>query len=154
MLVLNMLVKDRVGNLLIGFLSKSLVFCKKWANPSFDTKNVSNSLIFCERPEQFAHNCSFLVSNLSELLTGFYFWWATWVICSLTGTLLSIATWAIHSHRSLKKREWANHCFFKTYHMFFLNVHKDTILLKIFEQIACFLWAKEQMSDSLKKIND
>ena len=36
---------------------------------------------------------SFLVSDLSHLLTV---------------ALLSWVTWAIHSHRSLKKREWAN----------------------------------------------
>ena len=48
-----------------------------WANRSW-------SLIFSERPEQFAHIV--------------HFWWVTW---------------AIRSHCSPKKREWANRCFFK-----------------------------------------
>ena len=45
---------------------------------------MSNSLIFGERPERFAHTA--------------HFWWATW---------------AIHSHSSLRKREWANCSFLK-----------------------------------------
>ena len=36
-------------------------------------KKMSNSLIFCELPEQIAHGCSFLVSNLSDLLTSLIF---------------------------------------------------------------------------------
>ena len=32
-------------------------------------KKTSDSIIFCERPEQFAHGCSFLVSDMSDLLT-------------------------------------------------------------------------------------
>ena len=61
----------RAGNLLIWFPSESLVFCqkmsqwaihsKKWAIHSFahfwwaTLANCSWSLIFCERPERFAH---------------------------------------------------------------------------------------------------
>ena len=91
---------------------------------------MSDSLIFGERPEQFAHGrsflvsnlseslivahcCSFLVSELSELLTVTHFWWATWAICS---------------HHSLKKRKWANHSFFSK------NLQKKNILVK-------FCWA-------------
>ena len=46
--------------------------------------NRSWSLIFGEIPERFTHIA--------------HFWWATWAICS---------------HRSLNKREWANRSFFK-----------------------------------------
>ena len=62
-------------------------------------KKTSDSLIFCERPEQFGHIA--------------HFW---------------LVTWAIQSHRSLKKREWVN-----------LNVPKNTILVKFFGRIACLL---------------
>ena len=68
-------------------------------------------LIFGERSEQIAHGCSFLVSDLSDLLTLLiigerpeqfahiaHFWWVTW---------------AIRSHGLPKKREWANRSFFK-----------------------------------------
>ena len=67
------------GNSLIGFLSESLIFLRKNLQMRDLLQKTSDSLIFGERPERFAH-CA-------------HFWWATW---------------AIHSHRSLKKREWAN----------------------------------------------
>ena len=51
-----MSIKTRPGNSLIGFLSKSL-------------KRFAYSLIFGERPERFAYGCSFLVDDLSDLLT-------------------------------------------------------------------------------------
>ena len=76
--------------------------------------NRSWSLINGERPEQFAHIA--------------HFWWATW---------------AIHSHHSLKKREWVN-CSFK-------KPTKNTILVKFFWVNRSFLWAKERMSNSLRK---
>ena len=73
------------GNLLIVFLSKSLVFCKKmselvislknWAICSFwwvTWANQSQSLIFGEQPKQFAHSCSFVMSNLADLLTSLF----------------------------------------------------------------------------------
>ena len=74
----------RAENSLIGFLSESHVFAKKWANKRFDQKHeqFAHSLIFGERPERFAHGCSFLVSNLSESLMTAHFWWATWAIGS------------------------------------------------------------------------
>ena len=65
----------RVGNLLISFLSESIVFCKKWANNeqmSDLLKKTSDSLLcsfFGEWPEQITHGHSFLVSKLSDLLT-------------------------------------------------------------------------------------
>ena len=55
---------SRAGNLLIGFPSESLVFGQK----------MSDSLIFGEQPEQFAHDCSFPLSNLSESLMVAHFW--------------------------------------------------------------------------------
>ena len=45
----------RGGNLLIGFLSESLVFCKKNERMSALLKKMSDVLIFGERPERFAH---------------------------------------------------------------------------------------------------
>ena len=62
------------------FWANHSFFAKKWVN----NEQMSNSLIFGERPEGFAHTA--------------HFWWATW---------------AIHSHSSLRKREWANCSFFK-----------------------------------------
>ena len=56
---------NRAGNSLIGFLSKSLVFVKKFVNERADSlKKTSNLLIFGEQPEQFV-----MVAH---------FWWATW----------------------------------------------------------------------------
>ena len=58
-----------VGNSLIGFLSKSLVFCEGKSD-SFGKKSESLLSLFChERPEQFAHGCSVVESNLSDSLT-------------------------------------------------------------------------------------
>ena len=48
----------RVGNLLIGFLSESLVICKKMREWTIRSKKTSDSLI-----------CSFSVSDLSNFLT-------------------------------------------------------------------------------------
>ena len=40
-------------------------------------------LLFCaERPEQIAHICSFVMTNLSDLLTVVHFSWFTWAIPS------------------------------------------------------------------------
>ena len=111
---------------------------------------MSNSLSFGERPEQFAqgrsilvsdregisHSRSFLVSDLSNSLTSHQIWWATSVI---------------RSYCSLKRREWANHSFKKNLQKMLKNIPKNTILVKCFERIAHFLWAKEQVSNSLKK---
>ena len=64
----------RVGNLLIARF-----FAKKWANERFAQK-TAHSLIFGERPEQFAHSRSFVLSDLTELLTVAHLIWAIWAI--------------------------------------------------------------------------
>ena len=89
--------------------------------------------VFCkksERPEQFTHGCWFLVCHLSKSLTVAHFWWATW---------------AIHSHGSLKKRERAN--FKKLIKNSQKHTKKYDFIKKKFEGIARFLWAKEQKND-------
>ena len=48
----------RVGNLLIEFLSKSLVFCQISERMSNLLKKMTNLLIFGEQPEQIAHRHS------------------------------------------------------------------------------------------------
>ena len=63
---------SRGGNSLIWFPSESLVFCPI----------MSDLLIFGERPELFAHNHSFPLSDLSESLMVANFWWAKWAIRS------------------------------------------------------------------------
>ena len=69
--------KIRAGNSLIGFPSESLVFYPKmseWVNHSFAhcwwaTWAIrSRSLISSGQPEWITHGCSFLVSDLSDLL--------------------------------------------------------------------------------------
>ena len=61
--------KTRAGNSLVGFLSESLVFVKKWANEQFAQK-MSDLLIH-----------SFLMSDLSDSLMVAHFWWAPWANC-------------------------------------------------------------------------
>ena len=53
------------------FWANRSFFAKKWADEGFALKNeqLAHLLIFCERPERFAHGRSFLVSNLSNSLT-------------------------------------------------------------------------------------
>ena len=70
---------------------------------------------------------SFLVSNLSNLLTIVHFLWATWANRSWSLIFgewpegfahiahFWWATWAIHSHRSPKKRKWAIRSFFRIF---------------------------------------
>ena len=85
-------VKCRAGNSLNLFLSKSLVFLRKNERiRDLLKKNEPffHSLIFGERPEWFAHGCSFLGSNLNESLMVAHFWWATWAICSHHSFLVS-----------------------------------------------------------------
>ena len=87
-----------------------------WANCSFTHfswatwANCSWLLIFGEQPERFAHMA--------------HFWWATW---------------AMRSHRSLKKREWAN-CSCLFYNKKRL---KNTILVKVFWAMS--KWANSQL---------
>ena len=75
----------RALNLLISFLSESLVFCPKMSKWAIRSKKqaihyfahfywvtwaiCSWSLIFGERPVEIAHGCSFVMSDLSDLLT-------------------------------------------------------------------------------------
>ena len=89
------------------FRANRLFFAQKWANERFAQK-MSDSQIR-----------SFLVSDLSNSLTITHFLWATranrsWSL--IFGerpkrfahiTHFWWATWAIHSHRSPKKRKWA-----------------------------------------------
>ena len=49
-------------------------FLSKSEQMSDSLKKVSNLLIFGERPERFAHDRSFLVSDLSESLTVAQLW--------------------------------------------------------------------------------
>ena len=72
--------KTRAGNSLIGFLSKSLVFCKKMSKWEIRSKNerFTHSLSFGERPERFAHSRSFVLSNLSKSLSVGHLIWAKW----------------------------------------------------------------------------
>ena len=71
------------------------------------------------------------------------FWANRWCITHVAHSWW--ATWAIRSHCSLKKREWANRYFF----FFFLEFQSN-----FFERIAHFLWAKGRMSDLLIKASD
>ena len=48
---------------------------------SFLVSDLSDSLIFSERPERFTHICSFIMSDLRELLTVALLTWATCAIC-------------------------------------------------------------------------
>ena len=74
--------KHRAGNSLIGFWANRSFFAQKWTNERYAQKNerFTHSLIFGERPEQFAHDCSFPLSDVSESLMVAHFWWATWVV--------------------------------------------------------------------------
>ena len=146
----------RVGNSPIDFLSESLVFCKKLANKqwaqktsdslicSFFVSNLSNSfpvahfwwaiwanwsqaLIFGEWPERFAYSHSFVMSNLSDLLT------------------------------LLFKKEWMSESlvFLKNLQKYFLKTYRKLdFFQQIFSELLVFLWGKEQMSDSLKKLSN
>ena len=126
--------------------SEQIAFCL-WRNErmSNSVKRTSDLLIR-----------SFLVIDLGYSLTIAHFWWVSWANRSwclflvsnlghlLTVTLFSWATWAIRSHRSLKKRDWANHSlkpFFKTYkkhdfiHIFFVSELSKSLI------VAHFWWA-------------
>ena len=109
-----------------SFLPKKV---NKWAIPS----KVSVSLIFGERPERFAHNYSFLLSDLNKLLKVAYLSWPTWAIRSLG---------------SEGMRE--SFAFLKSFLKNCKNIQKYDFFV-FFSTNCSFLWAKEQMSDSLKK---
>ena len=63
-----------------NFLSESLIwpFTVSWATWA----NFSWSLICHEWPEQFAHSCSFNMSDLSDSLTVAHLSWGIWANCS------------------------------------------------------------------------
>ena len=68
------------------FLSKLLIFCKRFAQKnkrfahlSWATwENCSQLLICHEQPERFAHSHSFVLSDLSKSLTVAHLIWAIW----------------------------------------------------------------------------
>ena len=80
---------------------KMILFKYFWVNRSFyvserviHSEKMSDSLelLFChEQLEHFAHSCSFLVSDLSELLMVAHFWWAT---CAIHSQLLFCHEWS------------------------------------------------------------
>ena len=111
------------------FLPKKV---SEWAISS----KVSVSLIFGERPEQFAHNYSFLLRDLNKLLKVAYLSWPTWAIRSLG---------------SEGMRE--SFAFLKSFLKNCKNIQKYDFFV-FFSANCSFLWAKEQMSDSLKKTSD
>ena len=100
--------KKRLGICSSVFRANHSFFAQKWGNERFAQKYKSChsfahfcwatwaicswSLISSERCERISHGCSFLVSDLSDLLT------------SLRG---NERLWANRSHRSPKKRKWA-----------------------------------------------
>ena len=92
--------------------------------------------------------CSFLVSDLSKLLTI-----ASFLVIDLsdllTVALLSWVTWAIRSHRSLKKRDWENRWFFKN------NLLKKFLKIQFYSNfLKESLFFCKRISDSLKKTSD
>ena len=87
------------------FRANRSFFVKKWGNKRFAQKNerFTHLLIYGEQPERFAHNRSFLVSDLRELLTIPHFWWAT---------SANRSWWLIFGERPkrfahMAQREWA-----------------------------------------------
>ena len=77
---------------------------------------------------------SFLVIDLSDLLTV---------------ALLSWVTWAIRSHRSLKKRDWENRWFFKN------NLLKKFLKIQFYSNfLSQSLFFCKRMSNLLKKTSD
>ena len=124
------------------FWANHWLFAKKWANEWFAQKSeqFAHLPIFGERPERFAHNRSFLVSDLSKSLMVAQFWWATWVICSQSLICLERSEQIAHSRSfdlsDLSKgamSKWANSqpwriaCFFKwiTHSLIFLQKNEQ-----------------------------
>ena len=71
----------------------------------------ANSLISSEWPEQVAHSRSFVLSDLSDLLTVAHFLWATWAIRSRSLICLELSEQIAHSRSfdlSERSSEWAN----------------------------------------------
>ena len=91
----------------ITIMGSACFLPKNWANERFAQKKerFTHLLIFGEQPERFAHDYSFPLSNLSESLMVAHFWWAIERFAHIAHLLW--AKWAIHSHRSPKRRKWA-----------------------------------------------
>ena len=100
----------RIGSAYVGRFSSGQVsnFCQGWEFAHWFVEGIAG---FCEKMSKWAicskkqvilswitHGRSFLVSDLSDLLTVALLSWAAWAICS---------------HRSPKKREWAKPSFKK-----------------------------------------
>ena len=112
------------------FRANHSFFVQKWANERFAQK-MSDSLI-----------CSFLVSDLSDSLTIAHFLWVTWPNRSwllIFGEQpeqfahiahLTWAKWAIHSHRSPKKRKWAKMSNSLIFSIFFIKIVYKTYYSK------------------------
>ena len=97
------------------FWANRSFFAQKWANERFAQKNkrFTTSLTFIEWPERFAHDRSFLVSDLWKSLMVAHLLWVTWAICTHR-SFFWWATWAICSHRSPKSwNKWIAHFFNK-----------------------------------------
>ena len=116
-------------------------FFAKKLRMSNSLKKMSDSLIFGELPEQFAQVRSFLVSDLSKLLTLAHVWWATWVICSHCSFLVSDLS---NSLTSLTKKEGMSK-FFKNLQKFFLKIYKKN--KKISNKFERFILFCEQKSE-------
>ena len=118
----------------------------------------AHSLIFGEQPEQIAHGCSFLVSDLSDLLTSLIFSrFGNLLICSfaqiaqikwatVSDSLRSLRTnerlWANRSGRSCQKSDWewiaqVAHDKWSTVSNSLRLIHDNWVN----EQIAYFFWA-------------
>ena len=118
----------------------------------------AHSLIFGEQPEQIAHGCSFLVSDLSDLLTSLIFSrFGNLLICSfaqiaqikwatVSDLLRSLKTnerlWANGSGRSCQKSDWewiaqVAHDKWSTVSNSLRLIHDNWVN----EQIAYFFWA-------------
>ena len=82
----------------------------------------SQLLISSDQCEGIAHGRSFLVNDLSDLLTISHFWWATWAICSHRLEEMSDCERIAHQKRG-NERKWAIHSFFNN---FFLSYIKHT----------------------------
>ena len=104
----------------------------KWAINS-KSEQFDHLLIFGERPERFTHDSLFLLRDISDSLT------------SLRRTKRP------EQFAHFAQEEWA-FAFFLNFQENFKKV-KNTIFSNFFERIAHFLWAKEKMSDLLKKLS-
>ena len=87
-------------------MSDSLIY-------SFLVSDLSDSLIFGERPERFAHDCSFPLSDLSKSLMVAHFWWVIWAIRSHSSFDLSEMSDSLTKIEKMSKNERFAHFFKK-----------------------------------------